>query len=796
MAWRGDGAVGGWAGGWAESQRQEQRRLDAQRREAERRQRDAERRQRAAEQAAARTQREQQTAYRQRREAEARQRTEEIDAQVDLLTGLLAAGCRRPAFRSGTMLRSEQVQPFDPGHLGIPVVFPNEADYRPASAGWGMGPNAQAQQEARARFERDWYAARDAEAQRVRQLEAYHQQYLQWAATTVAEARQHNAHVRTIGQTVGRGDAEAVVQYFSAALYASNAWPNEFPRGVEAAYDRGTRELVLDWQLPGLDVVPETKSVRYVAASDTEKETARSATARRTLYRDVLAQCVLLVIREVFGADEFGLVESVAVNGYVDDRDPATGRRARIVLVSARVAKRDFTALDLAMVSAVECIGEALRGSVSPRPDQRAAVPPTRRPDEVGGGVAVVAHGDDDDDPNLLEMDPIAFEGLVAALFQARGLQAVTTQRSGDGGVDVEAMDPDPLSGGKIIVQVKRYRNTVPPTAVRDLFGTVHAVGANKGVLVATSGFGPSSYTFVRDKPLTLINGEELVQLLRDCGLRGRLDGSGSGGAAGGTGSAGSAAGSGSGAGNAAGSRAGSRSGTRTPDGTIPAARTSAGGSGRRTSASRSAGTAATPPGTLPATGSRSSAGSGRSRSSGSSGRAAAAAAPARANASEDALILGMTWTGRVAIDVCALVCAGDRVLSDDYFVFYNNEQTPDGSVRTVTPTGTDKAALRLAFDALPARADRLVLVAAVDPAVDPRADLSGFTDAAIRLSDRPGGEALDSIDVSDGRPGETALVLGSFRRRSNGDWKFVLGGRGYPGGLEPLLTDFGIAVH
>ncbi|MGI5048414.1 restriction endonuclease, partial [Streptomyces sp. JAC25] len=103
--------------------------------------------------------------------------------------------------------------------------------------------------------------------------------------------------------------------------------------------------------------------------------------------------------------------------------------------------------------------------------------------------------------PDLLEMDPIEFEGLVAALFRARGMHAVTTQRSNDGGVDVEAMDPDPISGGKIIVQVKRYRNTVPPSAVRDLYGTVQGAGANKGVLVTTSGFGPGSYTFAEGKP-------------------------------------------------------------------------------------------------------------------------------------------------------------------------------------------------------------------------------------------------------------------------------------------------------
>jgi restriction system protein len=301
-------------------------------------------------------------------------------------------------------------------------------------------------------------------------------------------------------------------------------------------------------------------------------------------------------------------------------------------------------------------------------------------------------------------MDPIAFESLVADLFRAMGMQAVTTQRSNDGGVDVDAMDPTPIRGGKIVVQVKRYRNTVPPTAVRDLYGTVQDIGANKGVLVTTSGFGPGSHTFARGKPLELISGSELVDLLHRHGLRGRLG----------------------------------------EGGTVAPAQPT---------------------------------------------RSSTAAPP------DDYNVLGMTWSGNVALDVCALVCRGSRVLSEDHFVFFNNPETPDGSVRAVPATEPDKAAIRVTFDALPEAADRFVLVAAVDPEVNPEADLSEFSDACIRLLD-PAMNELGRLEVSDGRVRETALVLGSFRRRSSGDWDFVLGGKGYTSGLEQLVRDYGIDVE
>ncbi|WP_327729992.1 restriction endonuclease [Streptomyces sp. NBC_00487] len=718
----------GLAGIWAEAQRQQQRQSE----ERARQQREYERQQRAYQREVARSQREQQAAYRQQREAEARRRTEELDAQVQALEGLLVAGCRAPAFRAASLTRPERLEPFSPGPLAQPVPMP-EPNHFQAQGGWTAQRRAQAQAEARARFEHDWHAAQAAEAQRQRQLDRYQRQYEQWAEGQRAEIRRHNAGLAQMATALRDGDPEAAVDYFSAALYASAAWPDGFPRGVCAAYDSAARQLVLDWELPRYDVVPEAKTVVYMPSVDQDKERPRPVTQRRALYRDVLAQCALLVLHDLFAADEFGALDSVVLNGFVDDHDPATGRRAQIFLATVVVPRPVFAGLRLEQVSAVDCLTDGLRGRLSARPDQRTPVRPGRRPDDVGNGV--VTHGGEDE-PDLLEMDPLAFEALVAELFRAMGMQAVTTQRSNDGGVDVDALDPTPIRGGKIVVQVKRYRNTVPPTAVRDLYGTVQDAGANKGVLVTTSKFGPGSHTFANGKPLELVSGRELVDLLHRHGLRGRLG---------------------------TGERAAPAPVSSTdPTVVLPAQRTPADPWGG---------------GADP----------------GVAGGSADPGAGGRADQVDDS-VLGMYWTGGVALDVCALVCHGNRVLSDDHFVFYNNARTPDGTVRAVPPTDPDKAAIRVSFDALPAEADRLVLVAAIDPAVNPDADLSGFTDAGIRLLD-PSRAEQGRLDVSDGRAAETALTLGSFRRRANGDWDFVIGGKGYRGGLEELVQDYGIEV-
>lgn len=85
--------------------------------------------------------------------------------------------------------------------------------------------------------------------------------------------------------------------------------------------------------------------------------------------------------------------------------------------------------------------------------------------------------------------------------YRRNGSDVRVTQASRDGGVDAIIFDPDPLRGGKIAVQAKRYTNTVGVSAVRDLYGTVINEGANSGILITTSDYGHDSYEFAKDKP-------------------------------------------------------------------------------------------------------------------------------------------------------------------------------------------------------------------------------------------------------------------------------------------------------
>ena len=59
---------------------------------------------------------------------------------------------------------------------------------------------------------------------------------------------------------------------------------------------------------------------------------------------------------------------------------------------------------------------------------------------------------------------------------------------------------------------------------MRDLYGVIMHEGANRGILVTTSSYGPDAYKFAEGKPITLIDGSQLLELLKKQGYSMRID--------------------------------------------------------------------------------------------------------------------------------------------------------------------------------------------------------------------------------------------------------------------------------
>lgn len=512
-----------------EAQRRAQRAQEAQARHLNRMQVEQVRAQRAAERREAQRSREALLRYQQIRETDVVERNRKIEKQLAALRSILTTALEAEPFRI-YQSKASFVQPrFNPGSLGVPVVEPKPGDY-PVPAPTGLKartPKARAEHEAalaraRAIYEADWHRASQLENERLQKLAAYHNEFQQWISREQSRIETQNRALDDVAARYGYGDPDGVLQFFSVVA-GSEQWPNHFPVRRRAAWDSTTRQLVLAWQLPGVEAIPQTSRYRYVKSTDQEKSIDRPVIERRELYRDLLAQCALRATYRFFTADYAQRLGSIVITGFVQATDRATGREAEFPLVSVVVQRDALAAVDLRRAEPVSCI-EGLRGRLSAKPDQLQAIVPHRLAEAVRGDQLLEGDATNSaDDVDLLELDPLAFEQLVADLFKCRGFDVMTTSRSGDGGVDVFAVDPDPLTGGKIVIQVKRYRNTVSPAVVRELYGTVIAQGAAKGILVTTSGFGPDSHRFAENLPLKLIDGPELVQLLNAHGLPGRI---------------------------------------------------------------------------------------------------------------------------------------------------------------------------------------------------------------------------------------------------------------------------------
>jgi restriction system protein len=332
-----------------------------------------------------------------------------------------------------------------------------------------------------------------------------------------AEAHAQNKEVTRLHVSYAGGDPSAVATLFKMALEASS-YPDGFSKRARLVFLPESRQLVVDYELPLLDqVVPDVERHRYVKNSNIVVATKRNQKSAHALYASVVAQTALRSLYEIFAADRNQIVEVITFNTYIDTIDPATGHRVQPYVLSVRTTRDAFQALDLARVDPIACLRN-LSAAISRNP---AELLPIRPIVDINTSDPRFIQESDilstlDNRPNLMDLTPGEFESLITNLFQKMGLETKLTQASRDGGVDCVAYDLRPVLGGKVIIQAKRYKNTVGVSAVRDLFGTVHNEGASKGILVTTSGYGSAAFDFAKGKPLELLSGSNLIHMLKE----------------------------------------------------------------------------------------------------------------------------------------------------------------------------------------------------------------------------------------------------------------------------------------
>ena len=113
----------------------------------------------------------------------------------------------------------------------------------------------------------------------------------------------------------------------------------------------------------------------------------------------------------------------------------------------------------------------------------------------------------------ILAMRWDEFELLIGEAFRQKGYAVVERGGAGaDGGVDLVATK----DGQTALIQCKHWRaNKVGVATVRELYGVVMAEGAQAGMVITSGRFTHAATQFAKGKPLKLLDGVAVYQLIR-----------------------------------------------------------------------------------------------------------------------------------------------------------------------------------------------------------------------------------------------------------------------------------------
>ena len=316
-------------------------------------------------------------------------------------------------------------------------------------------------------------------------------------------------------------DESATAKYL-CYLLEDSFYPFDWSCQPTIEYNSNNQVAIIEYYLPTLEECPNIKEY-----DPNGFDKLLSQTALKKLYEELIYRITLRTIAEIFHYDYLKRISSVCFNGRVKVRNAGTGKLEDNCILSLSVHRAEFNNVELRYVDAKVCF-KHLKGVGGAKLYDYSPIVPIMQMSKDDKRFVDSHNVYTDSSTNLATMDWEEFEHLVRELFDMEfnnsGGEVKITQTSRDGGVDAIAFDPDPIRGGKIVIQAKRYTSTVGVSAVRDLYGTVINEGANKGILITTSDYGSDSYNFAKGKPITLLNGGHLLYLLEKHGKKAHID--------------------------------------------------------------------------------------------------------------------------------------------------------------------------------------------------------------------------------------------------------------------------------
>ncbi|MBK1702366.1 TerD family protein [Thiococcus pfennigii] len=167
---------------------------------------------------------------------------------------------------------------------------------------------------------------------------------------------------------------------------------------------------------------------------------------------------------------------------------------------------------------------------------------------------------------------------------------------------------------------------------------------------------------------------------------------------------------------------------------------------------------------------------------------------------------VGLGWDPRVTdgkdfdLDASAfLLGENGKVAADKDFIFYNNLESTDGSVRhtgdNLTGAGEgDDEVIMVDLPAVPANVHKIAFTVTIHDAQARGQNFGQVANAFIRLVDADKGTEVVRFDLGEDYSTETAMVFAELYRHG-GEWRFNAVGQGYAGGLHAMCGQYGVRV-
>jgi restriction system protein len=333
--------------------------------------------------------------------------------------------------------------------------------------------------------------------------------------------KKDSAQLGSLHEACKSNDLRAI-RFLMSLSHVRHPLPAPLQLSFETDLDPTARIALCTIQIPDFATL---KIVKEGRRGQLEVSAAERRRATETILYSLCIRAAYLVSKSDFR----NWFDTVAVNAEQSWFDAATGTPRTGIIASLQANKTEILQLNLEQADPKACFRH-LKGIATPSVEQVTAIRPIfvlNKDDQRIVKEKDVA-GSLDSEANLAAMPWDDFEHLVRQLFEwefgRNGVEVKVTRASRDRGVDAIMFDPDPLRGGKYVLQAKRYTRPVDVAAVRDLYGTVVNEGANRGILVTTSSYGPDAYDFAKDKPLSLVDGPNLIAMLQRHGRRYRID--------------------------------------------------------------------------------------------------------------------------------------------------------------------------------------------------------------------------------------------------------------------------------